>query len=247
MLLAAGGFVGAVGASSNAVAELSEIDGFDQALASGTADAARKFVEAFPSSHLVNDLFELLPPDIAAEACAGLPDGVSRAARRACEKLEASLALAPAAGSPAARPQGVGSTPAGEAASDGAISDQPTVQPAPDRAVARTGAASNNGPGDKKSWVVATAAADTSTDATPSSRRDGVAADDTAGDATEGTTDGTADTTDTNDTATDEASPVAGSNREDSGSLTAGPGGNGSDGGMGGSTDGGGEVGGGTH
>jgi hypothetical protein len=249
MLLTAGTGLSAIGAPTGALAELSEIDGFEQALNSGTAEGALDFVAAFPSSHLVNDLFELLPPDIAAAACAGLPNSAGSAAHRACENLKEAISIVPAAGTPAA-----GVLPAaGEAVEEEATttsravqsktlsSDDSTSEPADDN--------SKHSP-DKDPWLLNSTTEDTSADATLKSRRDGITAD-TESDSADDAPDSTADTADTDDTSaaeegpTDEASPVAGSANEDGGSVTAGAGGNGSDGGTGGSTNGGGEVGGG--
>src|SRR5262245_49310679 len=80
------------------LAEMSEMDGFDRAVTSGSKADAMAFINQFGSSHLVPDMIELLPPDVAAAVCADLPSSASSAADRACEQIKAILATAPAAG-----------------------------------------------------------------------------------------------------------------------------------------------------
>lgn len=222
-----------------AFAELSEIDGFEQALAADSKEGVLDFVKAFPSSHLVIDLFELLPPDLAAQVCADLPSDVSSAGRRACNSLKDAIALAPAAGGSAA---------------EEAAGDDSTIRTGMTGATAGRVDAQSQGSGDKQQFLTAGPTNDTSTDASISARRDGITADDTADDAAGNSTSSTADDTtdtaeaddaaDTADSAVDGTDPVAGSFNEDGGSTTATSGGNGSDGGTGGSTDGGPENGG---
>lgn len=223
-----------------AFAELSEIDGFEQALAADSKEGVLDFVRAFPSSHLVIDLFELLPPDLAAQVCADLPGGISSAGRRACGRLQEAIALAPAAG--------------GSAAEESAADDS-AIQTGMTGATATGVNARSQGSGDKQQFLIAGPTNDTSTDASISARRDGIAADDTADD-TAGSSTGSSeddttdtavndDTADTTDTVADATGAVAGSFNEDGGSTSATSGGNGSDGGTGGSTDGGAEKGGG--
>lgn len=220
----------------DAIAELSEIDVFEQAIASGTEEGVLDFLEAFPSSHLVNDLMELLPPDLAVGVCAGLPDGVGSAARRACSRLQEAVASAPAAGPSADR----ASASETLAAEDSPLQAE-TASPA-------TGAldAERKGTDDKAQFLMAGATDDTSTDASIDSRRDGVANDDTADDTadnpTDGTTDDAPDPTDPDDSAADTAGPFA-SGGEDGGAVGAAGGGDRSEGGA----QGGGNEGGGGH
>jgi hypothetical protein len=68
-----------------AIAQTSEIDGYDRAVSLQTKEAALAFLREFRSSHLVGDLIESLRPDLAREVCSDLPDGIARA-RRACEQ-----------------------------------------------------------------------------------------------------------------------------------------------------------------
>jgi hypothetical protein len=80
------------------LAEMSEMDGFDRAVTSGSKEDAMAFIDQFGSSHLVPDLIELLPPDVAAAVCADLPSSASSAADRACQQIKSIIATAPAAG-----------------------------------------------------------------------------------------------------------------------------------------------------
>ena len=77
--------------STNAAAEMSEIDAFQLAVNSQSSQDALAFLDAFGSSHLVPDLIELLRPDVAAEVCASLPSGAA-AANAPCAKLTAAIA-----------------------------------------------------------------------------------------------------------------------------------------------------------
>src|SRR5262245_38260074 len=83
------------------LAQMSEMDGFDKAVTSGSKEDALAFINDFRSSHLIPDLIELLPPDTAAAVCADLPSGASSTANRACDEAKAIIATAPAAGTAA--------------------------------------------------------------------------------------------------------------------------------------------------
>src|SRR5262245_4668126 len=74
------------------LAQMSEIDAFDKAVTSGSKEDALAFIHGFRSSHLVPDLIDLLPPDVAAAVCADL------GGNSACDSLQNNLATEPAAG-----------------------------------------------------------------------------------------------------------------------------------------------------
>src|SRR5262245_43160663 len=74
------------------LAEMSEIDAFDKAVTSGSKEDALAFIHEFGSSHLVPDLIDLLPHDVAVAICADL------GGNSACNKLQDNTATEPAAG-----------------------------------------------------------------------------------------------------------------------------------------------------
>jgi hypothetical protein len=160
---------------NDAIAKLSEIDGFEQAAAAGSVEDVLGFIDAFPSSHLVIDLIGLVPPEVATRVCASLPEGASSLARRACNGLQEAIDSAPAAG--------------------GSTSESPAVEktPAQTRTAGLTTSRVNDdqGSGDKQKFLAADPTNDTSTSATSSARRDGMPAGDTADDTTDGTTSAT--------------------------------------------------------
>ncbi len=80
------------------LAQMSEMDGFDRAITTGTKEDALAFISDFRSSHLVPDLIELLPPDVAAAVCAELGGSGSNATDRACDQIMTALTAMPAAG-----------------------------------------------------------------------------------------------------------------------------------------------------
>ena len=83
--------VGALALTTGAngpLAETSEIDAFDKAATSGSKDHALAFIHEFGSSHLVPDLIDLLPPDVAAAVCADLGEN------SACDKVQNNFATA---------------------------------------------------------------------------------------------------------------------------------------------------------
>lgn len=205
----AGLVVGMFTSSNDAIAKLSEIDGFEQAAAAGSVDDVLGFIDAFPSSHLIIDLIGLVPPEVAMGVCTSLPEGASSLARRTCNRLQEAINLAPAAG--------------------GSTSESPAVEgnPAQTRTAARTTSTVNEeqGSGDKKRFLAADPTSDTSTSTTTSTRRDGMPADDTADDTTDGTTsaaaDDATDTVDTDDTA--DADDTAESEEDNTSTSTGNP------------------------
>jgi hypothetical protein len=70
----------------------SEIDSYDAAVQSSTADGALAFIKTHPTSHLVTDLVESLPPNVAVQICGDLPAGTASKAVRACDQLRDTLA-----------------------------------------------------------------------------------------------------------------------------------------------------------
>ena len=236
-LIPVGIVVGVFMSSKDANAKLSEIDGFDQAVTAGSVEDVLGFIDAFPSSHLVIDLIELVPPDVATRVCASLPDGAGSLARRACNSVQEAIDSAPAAG--------------------GATSGSPAaeVTPAPTRTAALIGSRVNddsNSSGDKQKFLATGPTNDASTGAL-SARRDGMPADDTTKGTTSATADDTTDTADTDDTAessetgntsTRTGNPNHGGPSVDTSTGTGNPNHGGP---TGGSNDGGAENGGGNH
>ncbi len=87
--------------------ETSEIDGFEAAFRSQSKAEALSFIKSFASSHLVGDLIESLPPEVAQQVCADLQGTGPARAQEACRILQEALAverdlpaieIAPAAG-----------------------------------------------------------------------------------------------------------------------------------------------------
>jgi hypothetical protein len=76
---------------------MSEIDSYDSAVRTQSVAESRAFVSKFRTSHLVGDLIESLPPDVALQVCEDLPFGTSAKARRSCEQLRDTIAAQPAA------------------------------------------------------------------------------------------------------------------------------------------------------
>src|SRR4029434_6654949 len=71
---------------------------YDYAVSSASKERALAFLREFSSSHLVGDLIESLPPDVAQQVCAEMQGGGPAKARKACEAMRAALAVQPAAG-----------------------------------------------------------------------------------------------------------------------------------------------------
>jgi hypothetical protein len=86
LTLALGAVALALVTGANASLANSEIDAFDKAATSGSKEDALSFIHEFGSSHLVPDLIDLLPPDVAAAVCADL------GGNRACNNLQDNLA-----------------------------------------------------------------------------------------------------------------------------------------------------------
>jgi hypothetical protein len=78
-------------ATTDTEAAMSEIDSFEAAVMSPDKEAALTFIEQFRSSHLVDDLIELLRPEVAHDVCANLPSGAA-GAREACQRIATRLA-----------------------------------------------------------------------------------------------------------------------------------------------------------
>ncbi|HEV8717810.1 MAG TPA: hypothetical protein VGX03_33925 [Candidatus Binatia bacterium] len=126
--------------SVSARAETSEIDRFQMAVASQTEQDALAFIKAFPSSHLIGDLFDLLPPEIAQQVCTVLADSAPARAQSACNTLQRAYAVAPI--EPAAGPTPVDAqlTDAQAPATQGiSISALPTDDPASSPVIVRRG------------------------------------------------------------------------------------------------------------
>src|SRR5262245_12880658 len=83
--------------SKGPVAQISEMDGFERAVTSASKADALAFIHEFSSSHLIPDLIELLPADVAAAVCADLGSSVGSAPKRACQQATI-LGTAPSAG-----------------------------------------------------------------------------------------------------------------------------------------------------
>jgi hypothetical protein len=81
-----------VAACSIGAGETSEIDSYDLAVRTQSLTAARAFVEQHRISHLVGDLIESLPPDVALQVCGDLPTGTARNAVRSCRQLQDTIA-----------------------------------------------------------------------------------------------------------------------------------------------------------
>ena len=79
---------------------MSEIDSYQLAVKTQTKADALRFTEAFGTSHLVGDLIESLPPDVALQVCADLSGSAAGNAERSCEPLREIAAIAPASSIP---------------------------------------------------------------------------------------------------------------------------------------------------
>jgi hypothetical protein len=87
-LLAVSVSVCVLAASASTLAADTEIDSFLRAFESQTEQDALAYIKAFPSSHLVPDLIELLRPEVAQQVCAEPLDDVSAVAQNACKELQ---------------------------------------------------------------------------------------------------------------------------------------------------------------
>jgi hypothetical protein len=136
--------VGSVGAG----AETSEIDSFQMAVASQAEQDALAFIRAYPSSHLIGDLFDLLPPEIAQQVCTNLADSAPARAQTACENLPRAYAVVPI--EPAAGPTPVDAqlTDTQAPTTQGtSISALPTDDPASSPVIVRRGGKDNDAGG----------------------------------------------------------------------------------------------------
>jgi hypothetical protein len=77
-----------------------EIDSYDAAVQSQTAEGALAFINANRGSHLVGDLIESLPPNVAVHVCSELPSSVSGRTARSCQHMREVMATAPTAPAP---------------------------------------------------------------------------------------------------------------------------------------------------
>jgi hypothetical protein len=80
------------GACSLGAGNSSEIDSYDLAARTQSVAASRAFLEQYRTSHLVRDLIESLPPDVALQVCSDLPAGTTSKAVRACKQLRDAIA-----------------------------------------------------------------------------------------------------------------------------------------------------------
>jgi len=101
----------------DAAAAYSEFESFHLAVVSRDKHTARAFIDAYPSSPFIDDLFVMLPREVARDVCADLPGG-GTAAQDACLKSDMPIgprefaesgmgddSISPAAGSDARRQQ----------------------------------------------------------------------------------------------------------------------------------------------
>jgi hypothetical protein len=80
----------------------SEIESYDAAVHSQTTEDALAFINAHPNSHLVGDLIESLPPDVAAQVCFDMPNGIAGRVATSCQQTrDAAVILPPAMPTPA--------------------------------------------------------------------------------------------------------------------------------------------------
>jgi hypothetical protein len=78
----------------------SEIDGYEVAVHSQTAEGALAFINANRGSHLVGDLIESLPPSVAVHVCSEMPSSVSGRTVRSCQHMREAVATTPTASAP---------------------------------------------------------------------------------------------------------------------------------------------------
>jgi hypothetical protein len=101
ILMGAGGsslvVLALVGACSLGAGKTSEIDSYDLAVRTHSVADSRAFVKQHRTSHLVGDLIESLPPDVALQVCEDLPVGTTSKAVRSCKQLQDAIATMPAA------------------------------------------------------------------------------------------------------------------------------------------------------
>jgi hypothetical protein len=73
--------------AADAGAAYSEFESFHLAVVSRDKQTARDFIDAFPSSPFIDDLFVMLPREVARDVCADLP-GAGTVAQDACLKSD---------------------------------------------------------------------------------------------------------------------------------------------------------------
>jgi hypothetical protein len=113
----------------HSTSQTSEIDAYETAVRSQSKTEALSFIKNFGSSHLVGDLIESLPTEVAQQVCTDLQGSAPARARQACESVRQAFAaqpdaqiaeIAPAAGGPVI----VDPMPAGTDASEGVHSQE---------------------------------------------------------------------------------------------------------------------------
>jgi hypothetical protein len=114
--------------------QTSEIDSYETAVRSQSKVEALSFIKNFDSSHLVGDLIESLPPEVAQQVCTDLQGSGPARARKACEVLRKAFAVQPdaqtAAIAPAAGGAVVASIPTRTSASVSSDDEPEDVQDA---------------------------------------------------------------------------------------------------------------------
>ncbi len=90
--------------AGGAASQTSEVDSYDAAVTSQSKTEALRFIKTFASSHLVGDLIESLPPQVAREVCAELKGSGPAKARKACDALPKALVAQPAVPAPEPAP-----------------------------------------------------------------------------------------------------------------------------------------------
>jgi hypothetical protein len=133
------------GATSRA--ELSEIDSFQLAVESQREAEALAFIRAHPTSHLIVDLIEMIPPEVAQQVCQDLAGSVSARVQSACRTRPRADTAAPIEPAAAATTRTVvpvepatTSTPDTVAPIEPAVSTTNTVVPAEPVAISTTAA-----------------------------------------------------------------------------------------------------------
>src|SRR5262245_23772878 len=78
------------GACANKNTGLSEIDAYQAAVTKRSSDKALKFINGFPTSHLVGDVIESLPPGVALQTCSKIQE--SARTMGACQRAREIIA-----------------------------------------------------------------------------------------------------------------------------------------------------------
>jgi hypothetical protein len=124
-----GGAIALAVGIGHSTSQTSEIDAYEAAVRSQSKTEALSFIKNFGSSHLVGDLIESLPPEVAQQVCTDLQGSGPARARQACEALREALAVQPDAQTAAIPPAAgaaviVNPIPAGTDASEGVHSQK---------------------------------------------------------------------------------------------------------------------------